>query len=873
MSGTSMPVPNVPLSAARRIHETCKQFEFAWRGPTRPQLDAFLAGVVEPERQWLLTELIALEVELRRGAGEQPTEAEYRRSFPSDEERSVIAAAFRRCADSEDESPARANVPSGAAAAPNIDGYEIIEMLGRGGMGVVYKARDIRLKRIVALKTVLSSEHAGEELLARFRTEAETVARLQHPNIVQIFDVGVQDGRPYLTFEYIEGHTLAEFGGREPQPARAAAEVLEATAHAIHYAHQHGVVHRDLKPANILLAAGGLSSLSGSSIGSNISRRSLSGLSLAMSGQHATSTGLVPKITDFGLAKDLTADLELTSTGAILGTPYFMSPEQADGRRDIGPASDIYSLGVILYVLLTGRPPFQGPMAIETLKMVVGSEPVAPTQLLPGLPKDLETICLKCLDKDPARRYETAGALAEDLRRFLNDEPILARASGRLEKSWRWCRRNPSIAVSLASIMLVLAAEVVVSSYFAYMAGEEAKLARQAEDEARQRATAETVARQDADTQWNRAQLSIVEALLDEGLVHCENQDVTRGLLTMVRALELAPPGALEMKDVIRLNLAFWQGQLSVLKTHGGYQSSMTAAAFAPDGKTFLSGDWGNHQNILGPPYLVLHDLQTGQASDKITEHALAIWRVAYSPDGTRFASASFDGTARLWDAATLAPVGPPMPHRGRVYSLAFSPEGQWLLTGSNDPAEFISELRVWNAESGVAEGEPVTQPGKLRAVAWSGDGKLWASGSAEIDPNTNQTRGGEIRFWDADTHQAHGQPLRLSDPVLAVAFQPELGLLACGTKDGLVRFWDPATAGSARLTLAIKPEKDAAGNDVPGTGFFSATGDFSFALGSPQTVTVSTNLPDNFTDLAAGNDATGQALKARTRFALLLPN
>lgn len=320
------------------------------------------------------------------------------------------------------------NVPTAVA------GYEILGVLGRGGMGVVYKARQPGLKRVVALKMILSGGHAGEDDLGRFRSEAQAVARLQHPNIVQIYEVGDDEGRPYFSLEYVDGGCLTRQLDGHPQHPRQAAEMTLVLTRAIAHAHAHGIVHRDLKPANVLLTKDG-----------------------------------TPKITDFGLAKRLEDDAGQTRSGSILGTPDYMSPEQASGRvRDIGPRSDVYALGAMLYEFITGRVPLRGASVLDTLQQVVSKEPVAPTQLQPKLPRDLETICLKCLQKDPAKRYATAEELGEDLRRFLANEPILARPIGAVERVWRACRRNPRVAALSVAMMAMMVAWAGTASALAF---------------------------------------------------------------------------------------------------------------------------------------------------------------------------------------------------------------------------------------------------------------------------------------------------------------------------------------------------------------------------------------------------------------------
>jgi serine/threonine-protein kinase len=284
-------------------------------------------------------------------------------------------------------------------------------------MAVVYKARQQSLGRTVALKMILAGAHAGPEEVARFRIEAEVVAQLQHPHIVRIFEVGQHEGCPYYSFELVEGGSLArQLDGKAAPPDRAA-RLVEKLARAIHAAHERGVVHRDLKPGNVLLTADG-----------------------------------EPKVIDFGLAKRLDAERGQTRTGAVLGTPGYMAPEQAAGKREVGPSADVYALGAILYELLTGRPPFQADTPIDTLLLVVSEEPVAPRRLCRGVPRDLETVCLKCLEKVPRRRYPSALALADDLRGYLRGEGVSARPPGPLGRFDRWARLRPALAATLTAL-------------------------------------------------------------------------------------------------------------------------------------------------------------------------------------------------------------------------------------------------------------------------------------------------------------------------------------------------------------------------------------------------------------------------------------
>jgi serine/threonine-protein kinase len=338
--------------------------------------------------------------------------------------------------------PGKARVPGAPAS---VAGYEILGVLGRGAMGVVYKAKQKGLNRLVALKMILAGGHASEREIARFRIEAEAVAQVHHPNIVQIYDIGEEDGKPYFSLEFVDGVSLHKKIDGTPQPPRQAAEFALQMARGMEAAHQKGVIHRDLKPANILVTKDG-----------------------------------VAKVTDFGLAKRVEAESGQTHAGTVLGTPSYMPPEQAEGRnQQVGPLSDVYSLGAVLYEMLTGRPPFRGATMLDTLQLVRTQEPVPPSQFQPGLPVDLETICLKCLQKDPVRRYASAADLAEDLRRFLGGEPILARPVGSVERAVRWCRRNPRIAVLTAAVVALVILWAGTSSVLAVIAHNNAREAEE----------------------------------------------------------------------------------------------------------------------------------------------------------------------------------------------------------------------------------------------------------------------------------------------------------------------------------------------------------------------------------------------------------
>src|SRR5262245_27104276 len=374
---------------------------------------------------------------------------------------------------------------------PRITGYEVEAILGQGGVGVVFRARDLRLGRPVALKMLLAGAYAGSTELARFRREAEAVASLCHANIVQIFEVGDYEGRPYFTMELVDGGSLAQRLAGVPQPPQQAAALLAILTEAVHAAHQAGMVHRDLKPANILLTPDG-----------------------------------TPKIVDFGLARRLEGSTGLTLSGVAMGTPCYMAPEQAQGQsRAIGPTTDVYALGAILYECLTGRPPFRAGTAAATLQQVVADEPIAPRRLNPSVPRDLETVCLKCLHKDPRQRYASSAELAEDPRRFERGEPIAARRVGVVGSLRKWARRRPAAAAMLAAFALV-AATGAVGAGLLYQQLADAR------------------ARQDWTDQEVHAILGLARVKLDDGWTAADLAKLAEARAEAARADDVARGGA-----------------------------------------------------------------------------------------------------------------------------------------------------------------------------------------------------------------------------------------------------------------------------------------------------------------------------------------
>jgi serine/threonine-protein kinase len=408
-----------PIAVARRVDALCERFENDWRRGANPAIEDYLPSREDPVWMHALRELVALERELRSDAGESASPAEYRKRFPDGS--SLLDDALGG-PETRTAPPTRTRTPAPALeplAGARIGDHELIEEIGRGGMGVVFRARHVLIGRTVALKMILSGDFASESETLRFRAEAEAVANLDHPHIVPIYEVGEHAGRPYYTMRLLPGGSLAQRIRTSRLDARSAARLIATVARAMDHAHCRGFIHRDLKPPNVLFDEAGK-----------------------------------PFVTDFGLAKRL-GQTGPTGHGAPMGTPGYMAPEQAAGRRDVTASADIYSLGAILYELVAGRPPFRAATVIETLVQVMEGDAVSPRRLNPAVPADLDFICLKCLERDPARRYGSAGALADDLDRYLLGEVVEASRGSLAGAVLRKARQEPELATRLGALAIL----------------------------------------------------------------------------------------------------------------------------------------------------------------------------------------------------------------------------------------------------------------------------------------------------------------------------------------------------------------------------------------------------------------------------------
>ena len=675
-----------------------------------------------------------------------------------------------------------------------ISEYELLGEIARGGMGIVYRARDRKLNRLVALKVTRGQLASGDEA-KRFQAEAEAAAKLDHPHIVPIYEVGESDGLSFFSMAFVEGQSLAQRVAAGPLPPRDAAALIRQVAEAVAYAHSRGVIHRDLKPGNIMLDAAGQ-----------------------------------PRVTDFGLAKRTDSDSSLTQAGQVMGTPSFMPPEQAQGKNEqVGPLADVYSLGATLYCLVTGRPPFHSANVVETLKQVVEREPAAPHLLNPAVDRDLDTICLKCLQKRPEKRYASATALAEDLHRYLDHRSILARPVGDVEKLTRWCRRNPLEAATLTGIVAISVLAFVLISWN-YLRAEDAR-----KEEATQRQEAQT--REKAE-RWERYRANMVAA---GGAMQLHNISAARDALEAapdehrnwewhyfshqldtaqhvirlgdrIQVIAISPDGTLAA-----VQPAVGPAQLWDLRTRqqtGSLPnlSPVSEFIFSPDGKLLACEfadrmaiwdvDAARERAVLKLPARRIHELAEFSSDGSrlaicCEDKTVRVWDTAsgkellalrgfeqevaqavFSPDAKRILTAGGNSrNARIWNAETgdLLRV---LPGEGSVGHAIFNPRGDRIVTVESYPSNL---LRLWDAETGKMLEEMRGHTNAAEAIAHSPDGLRIVSGG--IDRS--------IRLWDGRSGKAVSSRDGHRDRVQHVGFSPDGKTTITAAMDRTVRLWD----------------------------------------------------------------------------------
>jgi|GEM_PF-1844323 len=744
-------------SAAKwlKLDALCDQFEADCAKGTIPQIETYLTSVPPQEQPDVLRELLKIELHYRTKHGPAVAAVEIKSRFPDLDSKWLHEQLnpSARSSVSVRDMLARSGLPEAGQEPhewPVLPGFEILELLGRGGMGIVYKARHADLDRLVALKMIRAGDLASRETVARFRAESRTLAQLQHPNLVQVFEVGEYQGRLYLVFEYVEGGSLDKCLNGIPQLAKPTAKLLRSLAYATQFAHTRSIIHRDLKPANILLKAKPKSGSSRDTFVMNNRRssrsKSGSGSSISDSSPNqksndsqspSTQSGIIhdfgePKITDFGLAKHLEEDVSQTRTGTIIGSPSYMSPEQAVGNPDqVGGATDVYSLGAILYEMLTGRPPFRAPTVRETLRQLQENEPVAPRLIQPSIPRDLETICLKCLSKEPERRYESAGALADDLDRFLRDEPVIARPVTFAERVWRWCARHPMVSVLAAILFLVTVLGTPTLAWKWNEADHQRRLAeKNAERLRKERDTAKQL-REEAEANQKRAE---------------------------------------ELHEATRQHLYFRR----IGQAYGEWQSNLVGRATSrleecPE--DLRNWEWYHLNHLCRSEYHTLrgHDAQVGC--------------LKYSDDGRTIISSSGilgdtrNGEAIIWDAITGQPRHVLKGHVGPVLDIAVSADYSTIVTAS------AGNVKIWN-DQGQEQITLENQPVGAFAVALSGDGKLLASGGFLST----------ISLWNVETGKLI-QPFNgHTSNIFGLAISPDNKILYSASYDGTVRFWSIET-------------------------------------------------------------------------------